>query len=86
MREDPNKKAAERMDDSQLKQITGGASDSVYLNETNLPRGWVVTCSNCGLQFFINSNKDCPSCACTEVYMTYSNDKPIYDSVKFYGQ
>lgn len=86
MCENQNKKLPGMLDDSQLEQVTGGVIDYVCLDESNLPRGWVVTCSSCGLQFVVNSNKDCPSCGNTEVYMDYSNDKPVYDSVKVYGQ
>lgn len=71
---------AHAISDEELDAVSGGASDTAYLDESNLPGGWVVTCTKCGLQFTVHKNKDCPSCANTEVYMGYSTDKPIFES------
>ena len=83
MAENESRNLPEELNDSELDQVAGGVWDTEYLDESNLPRGWVVTCTKCGLQFTIHANKDCPSCANREVYMGYSNDKPIFDSAKW---
>jgi len=32
------------------------------------------------MQFYVRSNKDCPSCANKEVNLTYDSTKPVYDA------
>ena len=85
MFEDMNKKLPEELNDNELDMVSGGADDTNWLGEDNVPRHWAVTCANCGLQFFVNTNVDCPSCANREVYLTYDSNKPIYDSNRHGG-
>ncbi len=77
-----NESFVEELDCEQLEQVVGGASPNVGWMEDGIPSHWAVTCAKCGLQFFIRSNKDCPSCANQEVYLTYDSAKPIFDADK----
>ncbi|MBE5767655.1 MAG: hypothetical protein E7335_10960 [Clostridiales bacterium] len=85
MIENENKKLSEELSDEQLDQVSGGASQDMGWMDDGIPSHWAVTCANCGLQFFVRSNKDCPSCANKEVILTYNNNKPIYDSDRHGG-
>lgn len=77
-----NRNPVEELNDSQLEQAVGSASPDLGWLEDGLPSHWAVTCANCGMQFFVRINKDCPSCANKEVYMTYDSSKPVFDSDK----
>ena len=81
-----NEKKIQELSDDLLDNVAGGASDTTALDEHNLPGGWVVTCSKCRLQFYVNRNKECPSCACKDVYMTSDSSKPIFDSTQWWGK
>lgn len=82
MIENNNRNCAEELNDEALERVSGGASPDVGWMDDGIPSHWVVTCANCGLQFFVRSNKDCPSCANKEVLLTYDNAKSIYDSAR----
>lgn len=71
---------AEELNSVQLEQAVGGGSPDTGWLEDGIPSHWAVTCVNCGMQFFVRFNKDCPSCANTEVYLTYDQNKPVYDA------
>ena len=79
MLENENRKPAEELNDNQLEQVVGGASDTGWMDD-GIPSHWAVTCANCGLQFFVRNNRDCPSCANKEVYLTYNSSKPVFDA------
>lgn len=65
-----NEKKIQELNDDDLDQIAGGASDEVNLNEHRLPGGWHVTCCNCST-VFAAGNGACPKCGSKYVYMRY---------------
>jgi len=80
MCENQKKVQPEELDDNDLNQVVGGASPDTGWLEDRIPSHWAVTCTNCGMQFYVRSNKDCPSCANKEVNLTYDSSKPVYDA------
>ncbi len=81
-----NKNLGEELTENQLEQVTGGDSHNVADLTDGVPGHWAVTCTRCGLQFFVRINRDCPSCANTEVYLTYDQNASIYDSDRHGGR
>lgn len=82
MSENKNRNIPETLDSDEMGQVVGGAcSDTGWLDD-HIPGHWAVTCANCGMQFFVRRNRDCPSCANKEVLLTYDSSKPIFDSEK----
>ena len=63
-----NRLPSNELSDDQLDQVSGGMVDEVYLDEKNLPRGWWVTCFDCGRKFSVGEGK-CPSCGSWHVLM-----------------
>lgn len=53
------------LDDDALEAVTGGAGDTVYLDEERMPLGCYVTCARC-TQGFQVSEGECPSCGSKE--------------------
>ena len=66
---DENKNLPQELDENELDQIAGGKVYDEYLDETNLPGGWMVTCCDCGKKFYVSQRK-CPKCGSTHVLMT----------------
>ena len=74
-------KETAELSNADLEAVTGGASDTIYLNEENLPAGWYVTCPKCTLAFPV-SEGSCPVCGGMEVLHGTSSAVYIYDPNK----
>ena len=65
------------LDDETLDAVTGGASDTVDLDEERMPLGWYVTCVKCTLGFQVSLG-ECPSCGGKEVWHGTSKASRVY--------
>lgn len=66
---DENKNLPQELEDNDLDKVAGGKMYDEYLDEVNLPGGWMVTCYDCGAKFYVSQGK-CPKCGSTHVLMT----------------
>lgn len=65
-----NEKKIQELNDDDLDQIAGGASNEAFLDEDRIPLGWSVTCFDCRKVFQV-SHGACPKCGSKHVLMTY---------------